>query len=100
MATAEDPSFRVVCPEAVRTRLVQLVQEAKEGGRGEEILAAAESIYDQLEDNPQEFGEPAFSLTWPGAELRKAVVGPLSVCFGVYPDRRLVVIFWFKMLGK
>lgn len=98
MATAEDPPFRVVCSEAVRKRFLELVQEAKE--QGQAVVSAAQSIHARLEKDPQEFGEIAFSLKWPGAELRKAVIAPLSVCFGVYPDSRVVAIFWFKLLGS
>ena len=96
---ASTAPFRVICPEAVRQDILKLHKQAHISGIGRKFISAIEVIQQRLETSPQDFGEPVFSLKWPNAKLRKGAVAPLIVCFGVFHEEKLVVIFWFKLLS-
>lgn len=64
----------------------------KAGWTKEKVKSLVKSIEDRLKDNPQDFGEPLYTI--PGTKVRVSmgVVKPLSVEIGIHLEARVVLI--------
>jgi hypothetical protein len=93
-----DPEYDVPISGAVRDLLTRLQDEAVAAGRRGPFLAALNSISRRLRTDPATFGEEVFDLRALRLTIRVAVVIPLAVEFGVYPDRRLVFVRTFRYI--
>jgi hypothetical protein len=83
--------YRVVYSERVRERLLALADVARERGDGEAFVAALKEFHRRLCLYPQ-FGEPLADLTQEPGQVWLGTVRPLSMRYGVYDERRLVIV--------
>jgi hypothetical protein len=90
-ATSEPVPYRVVYSERVRQRLLALADIARERGDGEAFVAALKEFHRRLCLYPQ-FGEPLFDLTQEVGQVWLGIVRPLSMRYGVFDERRVVMV--------
>ena len=83
--------YRVVYSERVRQRLLVLADVARERGDGEAFLAALKEFHRRLSLYPQ-FGEPLIELTQEVGQVRLGIVRPLAMRYGVFDERRVVMV--------
>lgn len=92
-------AWRVLMSDATKAHLKQLHQDAMAAGNGQAFLLALEDITRQLQESPEQFGEPLYFLHALRLQVRQGVVGKLVVDYGVYADKPLVFIRGFKVLS-
>jgi hypothetical protein len=80
-----------VYSERVRQRLLALADVARERGDGEAFIAAAKEFHRRLCLYPQ-FGEPLFDLKLEPGQVWLGIVRPLSMRYGVFEERRVVMV--------
>jgi hypothetical protein len=83
--------YRVAYSERVRRRLTALAGEAAQRGDGEQFAAALKEFHRRLCIYPQ-FGDPLFNLKEETGQVYNGILRPLAMRYGVYEDRRLVVV--------
>lgn len=83
--------YRVTYSERVRQRLLGLADVARERGDGEAFLAALKEFHRRLSLYPQ-FGEPLIDLKKEAGQVWVGVVRPLAMRYGVFDERRLVMV--------
>ncbi len=83
--------YRVVYSERVRQRLLVLADIARERGDGEAFLAALKEFHRRLCLYPQ-FGEPLTDLTLELGQVWIGTVRPLAMRYGVFDERRVVMV--------
>jgi hypothetical protein len=83
--------YRVVYSERVRQRLKALAGEAAQRGDGEQFAAALKEFHRRLCIYPQ-FGDPLLDLTAEPGQIYNGIIRPLAMRYGIYEDRRLVVV--------
>lgn len=79
--------------------LEALQHRAERQGRGKEALAAIQAILRQLQQNPNNVGEPLYRLPGLRMQVRTVVVSPLAVDFGVCEGRPLVFLRGVQLLS-
>jgi len=72
---------------------------ASRQGRGEAFTEALRKVVERLEIDPLEAGEPIYQLPILRIRIRKMVVRPVVVEFGVFEDRPIVIIKSVKLLS-
>jgi hypothetical protein len=96
-------SYRVAYSERVRQRLLALADEARQRGDGEQFAAALKEFHRRLCIYPQ-FGDPLRDLTSERGQICNGIVRPLAMRYGIYEDRRLVMVVnlpvLLPMLGR
>lgn len=92
------PSYGVHMSQRTRAHLRKLHVEANEVGKGPAFVTAFRRIVERLQNDPWTFGEPSYRLPAVKLQVRKAVVGPLAVDYGVHEEKPLVFIRGFKTL--
>lgn len=97
MTPPPDPGYAVPISVAVRDLLARLHDEAATRGRAE-FLSALQAISQRLRTDPVTFGEEVFDLRGLHLTIKVAVVLPLVVEFGVYPERRMVFVRTFRYI--
>ena len=91
MAAPEPPArYRVVYSDAVKSRLRELSDVAIARGDGPAFLAALKAVADRLPVYPQ-FGDPIMDLVAEEGQIRLGIIRPISMRYGMYEDRRLVL---------
>jgi hypothetical protein len=91
-ATSAGPEpYRVVYSERVRQRLLALADLARQRGDGEAFLAALKEFDRRLRLYPQ-FGEPLTDLKHEAGQVWIGVVRPLAMRYGVFDERRIVMV--------
>src|SRR5436189_5951895 len=90
-AASEPVPYRVAYSERVRQRLLALADIARERGDGEAFLAALKEFHRRLCLYPQ-FGEPLIDLTQELGQVWLGIVRPLAIRFGVFDEKRLVMV--------
>lgn len=90
---ATDPPipYQVVYSEAVRQRLGELADATIARGDGEAFAAAYREIDRLLRIYPQ-FGDPLIDLTAERGIICNGIIRPLSMRYGVFEERRLVLV--------
>jgi len=83
--------YQVVYSESVRQRLLALADLARERGDGEAFLAAVKEFHSRLCLYPQ-FGDPLIDLTQDLGQVRIGIVRPLAMRYGVFEERRVVMV--------
>ena len=83
--------YQVVYSGLVKQGLLALADEAAQRGDGEAYLAALKDFQHRLSVYPQ-FGDPLLDLTHEQGEVWVGVVPPLCMRYGLYEDRRLVMV--------
>jgi hypothetical protein len=83
--------YRVVYSEQVRQRLLALADVARERGDGAAFVAALKEFHRRLCLYPQ-FGEPLVDLTQETGQVWMGIIRPLSMRYGVFDERRVVVV--------
>jgi hypothetical protein len=63
------------------------------------MLTALRSLLYELENRPQEFGEPLYRLHHLQLDLRGGVIAPVSVIFGVNQELRVVALNKVSLLS-
>jgi hypothetical protein len=92
MATTEAPiPYRVVFSAFVERRLLELSIEATRRGDGPAFATAAREFRRRLAVYPQ-FGDPLIDLTAEPGVFYNGIIPPLSIRYGVYEGRRLVLV--------
>jgi hypothetical protein len=91
--------YTVRCSGAIIASIHLIRRRAWDQGRGKAVTRALRKIIDQLENDPWNFGEPAYGLPSLRMQVRTAIVRPLAVDFGVCEDRTLVFIKGVKLLS-
>jgi hypothetical protein len=71
--------------------LLALADVARERGDGEEFLAAVKEFHRRLCLYPQ-FGDPLIDLSQESGQVRIGIVRPLVMRYGVFEDRRVVMV--------
>jgi hypothetical protein len=98
MAAPEPPApYRVVYSEAVEQRLRELSDVSFARGDGQEFTSALKEFRNRLAVYPQ-FGDPLIDLTAEPGQIRNGIIPPLSLRYGVYDDRRLVLVVAMPVL--
>jgi hypothetical protein len=92
-------AYEVHASGVLAQRLRQVQRQAKQEGRGQQVLAALRRIYRQLRQDPNEFGEPLYRLPSLRMQVRTCLVRPLAVDYAVCEDRPLVFIKAVTLLG-
>ena len=92
------PGFKVGISGAIREKLARLGRHAAIDDRGEKFLTAVRAILARLHSDPVTYGEELFELRAMQLTIKIAVRYPLAVEFGVYPDRRQVIVRTFHYL--
>jgi hypothetical protein len=72
-------------------RLLTLAKEAAVRGDGSAFAAALKEFHRRLTIYPQ-FGDPLIDLTEEPGQIYNGIIPPLSLRYGVYADRRLVLV--------
>jgi hypothetical protein len=75
----------------VRQQLKALAAEAIRRGDGEQFAAALKEFHRRLRIYPQ-FGDPIFDLTGERGQVCNGIIRPLAMRYGIYEDRRLVMV--------
>jgi hypothetical protein len=83
--------YQVVYSERVRQHLLYLAGEADTRGDGQAFLSALKEFHRRLCIYPQ-FGDPLRDLTQEPGQVWVGVVRPLSMRYGLFEDRRLVIV--------
>src|SRR5260370_13910060 len=94
-----EQSFQVGLSQAIALKVRQLQRQAWRQNRGKEFLRAFRKAINRLQRSPRAFGEPLYQLPALRMQVRCAVLGPLSIDFGVCEDRPLVFIKEVKLLS-
>ena len=90
-AAPEPVPYRVAYSERVRQRLLALADTARERGDGETFLTALKEFHRRLCLYPQ-FGEPLVDLKQEAGQVWVGVVRPLAMRYGVFDERRVVMV--------
>ena len=90
-ATSGPVPYRVVYSEQVRQRLLALADIARERGDGAAFVTALKEFHRRLCLYPQ-FGEPLVDLTQETGQVWMGIVRPLSMRYGVFDERRVVMV--------
>ena len=77
--------------ERVRRRIVELGRETALRGDGDAYAAALREFHHRLCVYPQ-FGDPLIDLTVEPGQMRIGTVPPLVMRYGLYEERRLVLV--------
>lgn len=89
------PGFNVGISGATREKLARLGRHAAFDEQGAKFLAAVRDILARLHSDPSTYGEELFDLRAMKITIKIAVRYPLAVEFGVYSDRREVIVRTF-----
>jgi hypothetical protein len=82
-------------------KIIRRVQHlAKQQRRGEQALAALKHIYQRLQQDPLNLGEPLYRLAALNLEVRTCVIRPINMDFAVHQERFLVFIKGVKLLTE
>jgi hypothetical protein len=81
----------VAYSEEVRQRLLTLANIARERGDAEAFLAALKEFHRRLCLYPQ-LGDPLIDLKHEPGQVRIGIVRPIAIRYGVFDDRRLVMV--------
>ncbi len=76
----------------------QIQKQAKEEGRGEEVLSATRRVLHHLSYDPIEFGEPLYRLPALYLTVHHAAVGPVVIHFAIHDHMPLVFIKGVNLL--
>jgi hypothetical protein len=91
MARSELPApYQVDYSGAVRQHFRLLAREAAARGDGQAFAAALKEFHRRLMFYPQ-FGDPLIDLAAEPGQIRLGIIRPLSMRYGVFEERRLVV---------
>ena len=99
-AASNGGRFKVLASRDIAQRLKRIQKQAKQQGRGDEVLAAIRHILRRLTEDPAEFGEPLYGLPALRLEVRHGAVGPLLIHFAVHDVRPLVFIKLVQLLPE
>ena len=77
-----------------------LYEQAKAMGKGAVFVEAMKRVLTDLETRPREFGEPAYHLYAMKLEMRKGIIDPIVVLYGVHEEKPLVFIQHFARLSN
>jgi hypothetical protein len=92
MAAPDPPSpYRVVFSGAVEQRLLELSNEAIARGDGPAFDAALKEFRSRLAIYPQ-FGDSLYDLTAGPGLIYIGIIPPVTMRYGVFEDRRLVLV--------
>jgi hypothetical protein len=83
--------YQVSYAERVQKRLRALAAEATRRGDGPQFTAALKEFHRLLCLYPQ-FGDPIIDLTGEQGQIYTGIIRPLAMRYGVYEDRRLVMV--------
>jgi hypothetical protein len=92
------PRFRVGTSADVIAVLRECQDFANHGGFGPAFLAAVKYIHQQLRTSADTFGEPLFDLPDARLQVRKAVIRPAVVEYGIHYKDPVVFIRSFRLL--
>jgi hypothetical protein len=81
----------------VRQRLLALADIAQQRGDGEAFIAALKEFDRLLRIYPQ-FGDPLVDLKKEPGQVRIGIVRPLTMRYGVFDERRLVIVTGIPVL--
>jgi hypothetical protein len=91
--------FKVRMSDQIKKQVKELHLQAAQDGKGSFFLAALRKIIDKLRKDPWTFGEPLYSLPFMRLKVRKAVIAPVAVVYGVHEEKPLVFIRDFRTLS-
>jgi hypothetical protein len=98
--TSNGGSYHVHCSGLIFETLKQIQKQAKDEGRGEQVLTSMRRIWHELSYNPHDFGEPLYRLPGLGLQVCHAVVGPLLIYFAIHHQMPLVFIKEVALLPR
>ena len=84
--------FRVSYSAAMLAEVKRLFIRAREVGLDKEFLAALAKVHDALEQQPLDFGDPAFGLHFAKIRIRHEIVRPILVYWGVHEESSTVYL--------
>ena len=97
IGTSGPMPYGVSYSERVRRRLLALADVARQRGDAEDFLAALKEFHRRLCMYPQ-FGEPLVDLTQEPGQIWIGIVHPLAMRYGVFDDRRIVLVAGIPVL--
>ena len=83
--------YEVVYSGRVRRRIVEMAGETARRGDSEAFAASLKEFHHRLCVYPQ-FGDPLTDLTVEPSQIRIGTVPPLVMRYGLYEERRLVLV--------
>ena len=89
--------YRVEYSEQVRQRLLALADMARQRGDGAEFVTALKEFDRRLRIYPQ-FGEQLVDLKKEPGQVWIGTVRPLTMRYGVFDERRLVIVLAIPVL--
>lgn len=93
------PQFLIHVSQSIANVLLQIQRQAIREGRGQRVLIAIRQLYQKLQQDPYDVGEPLYRLTSLRMQCRTAVVRPLVVDFAILEDQPIVFIKGVKLLS-
>jgi len=91
--------FQVHCSGAILDVITSVHRVASRRGIGNAVTRAFRQIIRRLEADPFQVGEPEYRLPGLRMQIRRTILSPLVVEFGVCEDRLLVFIKGVKLLS-
>jgi hypothetical protein len=76
----------------VSVQIRDLAKKAKRLGFRDEYIDALRKMMDELENRPQEWGDPEYNTRKPGGVVCHGIAGPLFVRYVVYASHQVVTI--------
>jgi hypothetical protein len=86
------PTFQIVHVPRVAAQLKELIEKAARTNQREIVADALATIVAGLQNDPANFGDPAYSTQRPGGVVCNRIVQPLHVRFAVFEKDRVVFL--------
>ena len=90
--------YQLITPQAVMKELEELHHKALQVGLGDQVLSAARTITQRLQDDPTNFGEPVQNLPNLNLVLWVGIASPLVVHYAINEQRQFVCLKAFLPL--
>jgi hypothetical protein len=84
--------YRLAYPGTVLQRFRRICARAKQLGNLPDVMSAAKEIDSQLRTDPQQFGDPCYSLSFTRQTLHVRAIKPLIVHYSIHQTKRIVVV--------
>ncbi|HXG12959.1 MAG TPA: hypothetical protein VNK04_24590 [Gemmataceae bacterium] len=100
MAPSSGGAYRVVYSEAVRERLRQLGEKARQAGLIERYAEALRVIEERLANRPLEWGDPLYSFPQLKLLICRGLYWVFAVEYAVHEGQRVVFLREYRLLPR
>jgi hypothetical protein len=98
MSSPSGANFTVDRLPKVDDEIRELAKVARANGRLQEYLNIVRDVLDELEQDPQNWGDPEYHGKSEGSTVCHGIAGPLYVKYVVFEPERVVVIFQVRAM--